>query len=173
MNERKTVRAESTTHEAEFSDFYRGFLPVLVAFLRWQGVPLIDAADVAQETMIQAYRRWATINDPRAWARRVGTRTWVRRIAEVVEDPVPEMPERTTALLRITDVAAWEQHHDVLRMLDRLPARQRQVLAWTVDGYTPAEIAAELQMTPEAVRASLLKARRALATDPDIVGGGT
>jgi RNA polymerase sigma-70 factor (ECF subfamily) len=97
----------------------------------------------------------------------------VRRTAEVVEYPIPEMPEHATALLRITDVVAWEQNHDVLRMLDRLPARQRQVLAWTVDGYAPAEIAAELQMTPEAVRASLLKARRALATDPDITGGGT
>jgi RNA polymerase sigma-70 factor (ECF subfamily) len=74
MNEQDIVRAGAPTHAAEFSDFYRGFLPVLVAFLRWQGVPLVEAADVAQETMIQAYRRWATINDPGAWARRVATR---------------------------------------------------------------------------------------------------
>jgi DNA-directed RNA polymerase specialized sigma24 family protein len=36
-------------------------------------------------------------------------------------------------------------------------------MAWSLDGYTPAEIATELQITAEAVRASLMKARRALA----------
>ncbi|MFF4902852.1 sigma factor-like helix-turn-helix DNA-binding protein [Streptomyces sp. NPDC001068] len=41
------------------------------------------------------------------------------------------------------------------------PARQRQVLAWTLSEFTPAEIAEQLNMTPEAVRASLKKARRA------------
>jgi RNA polymerase sigma-70 factor (ECF subfamily) len=149
-------------HDEEFSSFYRSFVPILVAFLRWQGVPLRDAADVAQETMVQAYRRWTTIDHPAAWARRVAARMWARRVAEAVEDPVGDVPERP-ALLTIDDVTAWEQRHEVLRVLDRLPARQRQVLAWRLDGYSPVEIAAELKMTAEAVRSSLLKARRALA----------
>ncbi|MBT2225658.1 hypothetical protein KLK06_07315 [Nonomuraea sp. NEAU-A123] len=46
-------------------------------------------------------------------------------------------------------------------MLRGLPHRQRQVLAWTFSGYTPAEIADQLGMTPNAVSASLKKARRA------------
>ena len=49
-------------------------------------------------------------------------------------------------------------------MLDLLPLRQRQVMAWTLDGYTPAQIADELQITAEAARSSLKKARRTLAT---------
>ena len=32
-----------------------------------------------------------------------------------------------------------------------------------LDGYTPTEIAEELRMAPEAVRTSLLEARRAVA----------
>ncbi|GGR46147.1 sigma factor-like helix-turn-helix DNA-binding protein [Streptomyces netropsis] len=44
-----------------------------------------------------------------------------------------------------------------------LPYRQRQILAWTLSGYTPSEIAQQLELTPEAVRASLKKARRTLA----------
>lgn len=66
-------------------------------------------------------------------------------------------------LLSATNVEAWEQRHEILRLLAGLPPRQRQVLAWTLDGYTPAEIAEVLAITPEAVRASLMKARRALA----------
>ena len=36
-------------------------------------------------------------------------------------------------------------------------------MAWTLDGYTPAQIANELGITAEAVRSSLKKARRTLA----------
>lgn len=146
-----------------FASFYRMFTPTLVAFLRWQGVPLRDAADLAQETMTEAYRNWAKIRHPKAWVRRVACRLWARRLAGSVEDSVADVPE--PVLLRgLTDVTEWEQRHDVLRILNQLPSRQRQVLAWSLDGYTPSEIAEELRMTPEAVRASLYKARRAVAS---------
>jgi RNA polymerase sigma-70 factor (ECF subfamily) len=112
--------------------------------------------------MVQAYRAWSTIEHPEAWARRVASRMWARRLAGTLEEPVSQLPDRP-GLLAITDVVAWEQRHDVLRILDQLPARQRQVLAWRLDGYRPAEIAAELRMTAEAVRSNLLKARRAVA----------
>jgi RNA polymerase sigma-70 factor (ECF subfamily) len=166
--------------DSAFTAFYRTFVPTLVAFLRWQGVPLRDAADIAQETMIEAYRRWQTIEHPPAWTRRVASRMWARRVAQVVDgsaaesvaDPPTaaaeeaELARPATGLLAITDVTAWEERHDVLLALETLPPRQRQVLAWTLADYTPTEIADELKMSPEAVRASLLKARRALAAHP-------
>jgi RNA polymerase sigma-70 factor (ECF subfamily) len=146
-----------------FSDFYRGFMPRLVAFLRWQGVPLTDAVDLAQETMTDAYRQWETISHPQAWARRVASRRWARVLADgESEDPVADFPDNAS-LLMVTDVEEWEQRHDVLRVLSQLPGRQRQVLAWTLDGHTPSEIAAELRMTSEAVRGSLKLARRRVA----------
>jgi RNA polymerase sigma factor (sigma-70 family) len=145
-----------------FSAFYREFVTRLVAFLVWQGARLPDAADIAQDTMIKAFQRWATIDQPEAWARRVASRELVRRFARVVEDLCPEPPECSLLPSR-TNVEAWEQRHEVLRLLALLPPRQRQVLAWNLDGYPPAEVAEELAITPEAVRASLMKARRALA----------
>ncbi|HET8661442.1 MAG TPA: sigma-70 family RNA polymerase sigma factor [Micromonosporaceae bacterium] len=161
--------AAAPDKDRAFAEFYRQFVPTLVGFLRWQGVPLREAADLAQETMVQAYKRWETIEHPQAWARRVASRMWARRISTVVEDRVADVPE-PNPLLAVTDVTVWEQRHDVLRILDELPPRQRQVLAWTLDGYTPAEIADELKIAPEAVRSSLLKARRALAENPSITG---
>lgn len=166
-----TVSPRWQANDAAFVAFYRDCLPRLAAFLRWQGVPLHEAADLSQKTMIQAYQCWSTIDKPHAWVRRVASRLWARKVAQAVEAPAADIPERPSSLA-ITEVEAWEQRHEVLRILDRLPARQRQVLAWNLDGYTPAEIAAELRMTPEAVRGSLAKARRAVATYLRETGSG-
>ena len=50
----------------------------------------------------------------------------------------------------------------ILEILRLLPDRQRQVMAWTYDGYTPAEIATFLSLDSGVVRASFHKARAAL-----------
>jgi DNA-directed RNA polymerase specialized sigma24 family protein len=60
------------------------------------------------------------------------------------EDLVEDPPEHSLRMPTLTSLEAWEQQHEVLRLLDHLPPRQRQGLAGALDGYTPAEIAAEL-----------------------------
>ncbi|MGH3995514.1 MAG: RNA polymerase sigma factor, partial [Pseudonocardiaceae bacterium] len=124
---------------------------------------LPDAADLAQVTMSEAYRYWSTIREPEAWARRVASRALARHIARVEEDPAGEIPEHSSLLRSLTNVLAWEQQHEVLRLLDLLPPRQRQVMAWTLEGYAPAEIAKELKIESDAVRSSLSKTRKTLA----------
>jgi RNA polymerase sigma-70 factor (ECF subfamily) len=47
----------------------------------------------------------------------------------------------------------------VLAALADWPAKQRQVMAWHVDGFSPAEIASALDVDPAAVRQNLAKAR--------------
>lgn len=164
--------APSSDYDAAFAAFYRDFMPRLTRFLLWQGAPLAEAVDIAQETMTALYKDWLRVRSPQAWSRRVGSRRWGRRIAtlahELCTDPgdiagtgvVTSVPR----LIGADQVRAFEQHHDVLKLLEELPPRQRQVLAWTYEGYTPAEIAEELQLTPQAVRASLHKARHAAAS---------
>lgn len=149
-----------TTIEEEFAEFYRGTVKELVGFLILQGARLGEAADIAHDTLTATYRRWNSIDHPRAWSYRVASRALIRRIASV-EDPSDDLPE-SNPLLRTTEIDIWEQQQDVLNLLRVLPARQRQVMAWTTYGYTPAEIARELNIAPSAVRANLLKARRAL-----------
>ncbi|HEV7452669.1 MAG TPA: sigma-70 family RNA polymerase sigma factor [Pseudonocardiaceae bacterium] len=146
-----------------FCEFYREFLPNLVGFLMFQGASRPDAAEVAQDTMTKAYQRWSEIDNPKAWARTVASRAWVRRITSNKEDLVEHLPELNPLLPPSIDAERWEQQHEVLRVLDRLPPRQREVMAWTLESYTPAEIAVELKITAEAVRANLMKARRTLA----------
>lgn len=147
---------------AGFVAFYRQAVPRLVAFLRWQGASFPDAAECVQEALTQALPRWGTIRCPHAWCRRVASRLYARRVASL-EEPVEDVEAVGSPLLAPrTDLAAAEQRHSVLRVLDRLPSRQRQVMAWTYDGATPSEIATELQITPDAVRSNLKKARATL-----------
>ncbi len=58
----------------------------------------------------------------------------------------------------------------LLAVLDRLPLRQRQVLAWTYDGATTTEIAETLQISPDAVRSNLHHARTTLRAHRDELG---
>ncbi|MER7244674.1 hypothetical protein [Kribbella sp. NPDC000426] len=108
----------------------------MIAFLFCQGAGLADAAEVAQDTMTELYREWWKIENPRAWTRRVGPRIWVRHRLRRREDLVAETPE-PSPILRNADIEHWEHLHDIVRGLDQLPARQRQVLTWSLFDHTP------------------------------------
>lgn len=143
-----------------------------MAFLRWQGAPLPDARDCVHDTMIEAFQQWPTLHQPYAWCRLVAARIYARQLATAREDPTDAVaPACGHALGADHELEVVEQRHAVLRALDRLPSRQRQVMAWTYDGATPTEIADALQITPEAVRSNLHKARKALRAFLDETGG--
>jgi RNA polymerase sigma factor (sigma-70 family) len=162
--DQERLGAPDAQYDAPFSEFYKNFMPSLVRFLLWNRVPLADAAEIGQETMAQLYRLWPTVTDKRAWARKVASRRWVRRIADDHREQLVDSDDLARSTLITSDkIHDYEQHQELLCLLDTLPPRQRQVLAWTYDGYTPAEIAQELQIDPATVRANLLKARRAAA----------
>ncbi|MYW12622.1 sigma-70 family RNA polymerase sigma factor [Streptomyces sp. SID2563] len=146
-----------------FSAFYRATVRTLVGFLVNQGAGVHVAADIAQDTMLSAYKRWDTIDQPRAWAHTVASRALLRRIASCEEQPVEQVPDTTSLLADSNAITAWEARHDLLPLLRSLPPRQRQVLAWALSGFTPGDIAEQLGVRDDAVRASLYKARRAVA----------
>jgi RNA polymerase sigma-70 factor (ECF subfamily) len=77
------------------------------------------------------------------------------------EVPQDELPE-PTALLSVEESDEIENRHTFLIMMHGLPLNQRQVMAWTYDGYQPTEIAALLGKDPATVRSTLRDARAAL-----------
>ncbi|MFG3054528.1 RNA polymerase sigma factor [Kitasatospora sp. NPDC048239] len=154
---------ETSPRDGEFAYFYRTSLRGLVAFLMWLGASAPLAAELAQDTMVKAYERWDRIQSPAAWSRRVASRKLVRAFSRV-ETSIEELDfEPTSVLPSPGEAAEWERQQEILYLLSGLPARQRQVMAWTLDGYSPTEIAAELGMTSAAARASLFKARLAVS----------
>ncbi|MFE9659328.1 RNA polymerase sigma factor [Streptomyces sp. NPDC005955] len=148
---------------AEFIAFYRENIRPLTGFLINHGADVPAAADIAQEVMTDAYRNWRGIAHPKAWVHKAASRALVRTIASV-EEPVDHLPEPTSLVPRPDAIAEWEARHDALPLLRGLPMKQRQVMAWTLAGFTPADIADHLGLPADNVRGNLMKARRAAAS---------
>jgi RNA polymerase sigma factor (sigma-70 family) len=143
-----------------FADCYARELPGLLWFVMSLGASAEAAADAAQSAFTDAFPVWPTIQHPHAWLRRVAQRAYYRR--GMREIPVESPPDRPGPLPTASAVELHDEARTVSAALGRLPAKQRQVMAWHVDGYSPAEIAAELGADPAAVRQNLTKARRNL-----------
>lgn len=131
----------------------------LVAYLRRIGATRETAEDAAQQAFAEAYRQWAAIIQPEAWLRRVATRIYFGRTPEPI---LVDMADDMTASIDYDRIDNLEQSELVMAALKALPMNQRVVMAWTIDGYTPAEIAHETGLKPEHVRKLLQRARESL-----------
>ena len=157
--------SDQTAEVMEFSKFYMENVPRLVAFLVCAGVPVVDAADCVQETLIDALPPvWATLQYPYAWCRRVAYRKACDLAHRRREEPFADLAQVGSPLVAPNiDIENLESKHEFLGWLARLNGdKQREILAWTYDGATPAEIAAALDMDPATVRSTLRNARAVL-----------
>ena len=152
----------------QFADCYAREMPALVWFVMSLGASREAAADAAQSAFTDAYPVWPTIVSPNAWLRRVAQRAYYRRVPR--ETLVESVPERPGPASTVTVVESHAEAQVVLAALAGLPPKQRQVMAWYIDGYSPAEIATQLNADPAAVRQNLAKARRNLKSSLRISG---
>ena len=130
------------------------------------------ADDLAQETLLQAWRIRDRLTDPTgsgpwldAVARNVCRRWRVRAARSAQREELTQaIPDTTTAL---EDVTSWLEREECLELLDRalalLPADTRTALvARYVEDLPPARIAERLSTTPEAVSMRLTRGRARL-----------
>lgn len=75
----------------------------------------------------------------------------------------PSEPSRPDGPTTSGELDAGLEEDTVLALLSQLPPRQRQVMAFAFDGYTPKETAISLGIPAGTVRLSLHKARATLA----------
>jgi RNA polymerase sigma factor (sigma-70 family) len=149
--------------DREFAEFFRAEHKKLIGFMMAIGAGVDDAAEIAQLTFVKAFEGWDAIRTPRAWIRRVAVheltaaRQAVRR--EAPQATLPDVPAPVSTALA---VELTEEARRVLAALQLLPPRQRQVMAWIIDGFPAVEIASELGVSPESVRQSHAKARNNL-----------
>jgi len=166
----QAVAAPARPDTAEdFAVCYRREMPGLVWFVMSLGASAEEAADAAQSAFAAAFTVWETIRYPAAWLRRVAQRAYYRQAASR-EIPVETAPDRPGPLSVTGAVEFRDEAREVLAALAELPARQRQVMAWYVDGFSPAEIARQLGIDPAAVRQSLAKARKNLKHRLEVTG---
>lgn len=152
-----------TEYEEAFSRFYRKLVVPLTAYLVSQGASAHLAAEIVQDTMIKAYRKWHEITWHKSWVYKVAYQAYVRHVTRVDEEPVEEVPEPTPLLPRPDQAEAWAQQREIVHLLRKLPPRQRQVLALHHDGWTTGEVAELLGISDAAARQNLRKARLAAA----------
>lgn len=149
---------------AELDGFRRFFMeerPALLVFLLRQGAAREDAWDAVQESFIRAYLHWQDIDNPRTWIRTTAARIYRRQVRRDREVPVDMRAEWQPPSL-FADLEHDEECRQVIELLRALPVRQREVMAWSYDGYAPQEIAEFIGISDDAVRASLYQARRRL-----------
>jgi RNA polymerase sigma factor (sigma-70 family) len=153
----------------DFASCYAKEMPGLVWFVMSLGAGPEAAADAAQSAFADAFPVWHTIRYPHAWLRRVAERSYYRR-ASHRETSVETPPDRPGPLSAASVVELRDEARTVLAALATLPPKQRQVMAWSIDGYSPAEIASKLGADPTAVRQNLTKARKNLKQLLGIIG---
>ncbi|SEF32629.1 RNA polymerase sigma-70 factor, ECF subfamily [Amycolatopsis pretoriensis] len=140
----------------DFDAFFRADFPPLVAFLCKAGFEVEIARDVAVEAMLHALEAWPVPEDPRAWVRRVAG-----RLLDAADDSradwAADDPQDDEKLAVLVD-----QHAGLIDLLASLPGQQRTVLAWSLDGFTPTQIANALRIAPATVRSNLRHVRERL-----------
>ena len=133
----------------------------LIWFVMGLGADAHSAADVAQSAFAEAFQVWDSIQHPAAWLRRVAGRLFYRQMV-TRETLVDTVPDQRGPLSAVSAMELRDEARTVLSALADLPPKQRQVMAWSIDGFTPAEIADHLGVDSSSVRQNLAKARKHL-----------
>ena len=131
-----------------------------------------EAEDVVQETFLRVLRhhnKLAELQDARTWLVRI---TWNlaldrKRRAKVHRqtDDFEEVARllTTRAVSAETELIAAQRHAKILRLIDTLPVREREVfLLSAVNELSSVEIALVLKTTDSTIRSRLYRARKAL-----------
>jgi RNA polymerase sigma factor (sigma-70 family) len=146
----------------EFEAFYEKEWGSVVAFVLYLGASLPDAQDVAQDAFAHLYRCWHRVDTPTAWIKTTATRELGRRWRQAANqqkaletDPPPDEAD--------DDTASTFTDERFVAAIAALSPQQRQVVSWRLAGFSNAETARELGMTPENASATWSRARRWLA----------
>jgi RNA polymerase sigma factor (sigma-70 family) len=161
-NNGQTLQRVSTSPSGlDFAACYAKEMPGLVWFVMGLGADTHTAADVAQSAFAEAFQVWDRIQHHAAWLRRVAGRLYYRQMI-TQEALVDAVPDQRGSLSAVSAVELRDEARAVLAALADLPPKQRQVMAWSIDGFSPTEIADHLGVDSPSVRQNLAKARKHL-----------
>ena len=132
-----------------------------------------DAEDVVQETFLRVLRhrnKLAEVRDYRVWLVRIAWNLVLDRKRRAKTRPETDDFEDLARVLPTGELSAEkmvitaQRHARILRLIDTLPAREREVLLLSaVQELSTVEIALVLKTTESTIRSRLYRARHALA----------
>lgn len=155
----RVKRYRSTTDG--FDEFFRSDYRSIVGTVMRAGASREDAEEAVTDAMALAHPQFGALEKPAAWVRTVAVHLYVKRVVRdrKIRQREEAAPRPSTAA-QPEDRALYLIVADVLRGLPRV---QRTILALSIDGYAPREIAELLGSSPDTVRSSLRHARNAVA----------
>ena len=157
-NHKEGAAVSAFPQEEQFADFYRSSVPRIMAYLMYRGASSSEAADATQEAMTRLLSRWTSVAHPYTWTRTTARHVYVehlRRREDIVTGDVPDLPDIQVA----KDIDDMINRHSLITLLNQLPTMQRTIMALSLDGDSPVEIAEELKISPATVRSNLRHAR--------------
>lgn len=169
LNTSETTSQTSTTIAQLVADYSTALYRVAFSVTR----NAAEAEDAVQETFLRVLKheaRLGEIRDCRVWLVRIvwnivldkKRRAKTRPENEDIADQERTLPSRERGA--DATVISFEEHGRILKLIDRLPAREREALLLSaVQELTTAEIAAALQTTESSIRSRIFRARRELA----------
>ena len=177
---------ERISEPASFARFYERTYPAVLRYLTHQTVDRQVAIELTAEAYAKAFEkrerfRGATIEEARGWvwaiARNELKMYWRSRAVELaalerLQLPRPDPDD--AELARIDEVLAAERERGPLRQaLDELPTDQQDVIQMhVIEERDHAEIAVELGVSTDVVRARLSRGLRRLAANSTLAKGG-
>jgi RNA polymerase sigma-70 factor (ECF subfamily) len=146
----------------EYNAFFKKDFTPLTRFVAALGASMAEAEDIAQLAMLDVLPRWARVENPSAYVRTTARHAYWKGLQR--DRRAREAELRGRGYITADGAIAVTNHEDqyVLDLLRKLPERQREVMAYTIDAYTPAEIAQELGCPTSTVRSQLRHARNRL-----------
>jgi RNA polymerase sigma factor (sigma-70 family) len=136
----------------------------LFLFLRSLGADNQEADDAVQEAFAAVLERWDTIRNPRPYLYTTAMNKYYRANARNRETPASNWMRDQAEPLSSGDIAEFNELEERVRAaVAALPARQRQVMALTMAGFKPAQIAQQLGSEEAAVRQNQARARDNIA----------
>ncbi|MFE2498801.1 RNA polymerase sigma factor [Streptomyces scopuliridis] len=154
----------------DFALFYSEHLAMLTRFVMRLGASPYEAAEAAHVAFVEAFPKWSQITTPRAWLRTVAARAFLRQTG-LRDQPTGTVPDQPGGECPLAAVVLKDEEQRVYAALGMLPPRQRQVMAWHLDGFSHSEISDQLGITVEAVRQNYARARAALKRALGLVAG--
>ncbi|HWL34932.1 MAG TPA: sigma-70 family RNA polymerase sigma factor [Frankiaceae bacterium] len=159
-----------------FDEFFQEYFVRVLALIR-KHFPACDAEEIAQETMARCYTNYDAFDphrDPWPWVNTTARNAAIdslRRNRRLVS--TDELPEAVGGVEDVTydAVLVLERRHSLRTAMKRLRAADRQLLVdHELEGMAYTEMAALRDVTPNALRQQLHRARGRLAAELQRVG---
>ena len=160
------VRAVSKGDRTAFATLFRKFAPRIKGFLARSGADSGTAEDLAQETLVQVWRRAFTFDSGRAsvatWVFTIARNLWIDQVRRSSGRPAHEPQEAWLADLTSEPVLGEQRRERVRSVLASLPREQSEALHMAYFGdATHEQIAARLRIPLGTVKSRI---RLAIAT---------